>query len=92
MLRRRTDRLPAREGLKDGHRGAAVGADEARPVAVAAAARISAHAGAGEVLVSTTVKDLVAGPGLHFEERGVKSLKGVPGDWPLFQAIDDDPG
>ena len=40
-------------------------------------------------LVSTTVKDLVAGSGLRFEERGIKSLKGVPGDWPLFRAIAD---
>jgi len=58
-------------------------------MAVHVGARISAHAGAGEVLVSTTVKDLVAGSGLRFEERGIKSLKGVPGDWPLFRAIAD---
>lgn len=61
-------------------------------MAVHVGARISAQAGAGQVLVSTTVKDLVAGSGLRFEERGLKSLKGVPGDWPLFQAIDDGPG
>jgi len=60
-------------------------------MAVHVGARISAQAGAGQVLVSTTVKDLVAGSGLRFEERGLKSLKGVPGDWPLFQAIDDGP-
>ena len=58
-------------------------------MAVHIGARISAHAGAGEVLVSTTVKDLVAGSGLRFEERGVKPLKGVPGDWPLFLALAD---
>lgn len=58
-------------------------------MAVHVGARISAHAGAGEVLVSTTVKDLVAGSGLRFEERGIRSLKGVPGDWPLFLAIAD---
>jgi class 3 adenylate cyclase len=55
-------------------------------MAVHVGARISAHAGAGEVLVSSTVKDLVAGSGLRFEECGSKSLKGVPGDWPLFRA------
>ena len=58
-------------------------------VAVHVGARISSHAAAGQVLVSTTVKDLVAGSGLQFEERGVQALKGVPGDWPLFQAIDE---
>jgi class 3 adenylate cyclase len=38
----------------------------------------------GEVLVSNTVKDLVAGSGLEFEERGTHTLKGVPGEWRLF--------
>ena len=41
-------------------------------------------AAAGEVLVSSTVKDLVAGSGLEFEERGDHELKGVPGTWRLF--------
>jgi hypothetical protein len=36
------------------------------------------------VLVSSTVKDLVAGSGLHFQDRGVQTLKGVPGEWHLF--------
>ncbi|MDM0015594.1 adenylate/guanylate cyclase domain-containing protein [Variovorax sp. J22P168] len=58
-------------------------------MAVHVGARISAHAGAGEVLVSTTVKDLVAGSGLRFEARGIQSLKGLPGDWALFRAIAD---
>ena len=40
--------------------------------------------GPGEVLVSSTVKDLVAGSGLEFEDRGVHELKGVPGEWRLF--------
>ena len=43
-------------------------------------------AGSGEVLVSSTVKDLVAGSGLEFEDRGVHGLKGVPGEWRLFAA------
>ncbi|HSC65390.1 MAG TPA: adenylate/guanylate cyclase domain-containing protein [Caldimonas sp.] len=61
-------------------------------MAVHIGARISAQAGAGEVLVSATVKDLVAGSGLRFEARGPTSLKGVPGEWPLFQAFDDAAG
>ncbi len=53
-------------------------------VAVHTASRIGALASAGEVLVSRTVTDLVAGSGLQFQERGRHSLKGVPGDWELF--------
>ena len=44
---------------------------------------------AGEVLVSQTVRDLVAGSGLTFEERGMHALKGVPSEWRLFKAIVD---
>ena len=47
-------------------------------------ARVSGVAGAGEVLVSQTVKDLVAGSGIEFEDRGTHELKGVPGEWRLF--------
>jgi class 3 adenylate cyclase len=47
-------------------------------------ARVAALAGAGEVLVSSTVKDLVAGSGLAFQDRGSRALKGVPGEWHLF--------
>jgi len=47
-------------------------------------ARVAAHARAGEVLVSNTVKDLVAGSGLEFTDRGAHSLKGVPGEWRLY--------
>jgi class 3 adenylate cyclase len=39
------------------------------------------------VLVSQTVKDLVAGSGIQFEDRGAHALKGVPGDWRLFAAV-----
>ena len=42
---------------------------------------------AGEVLVSSTVKDLVAGSGLEFEDRGVHELKGIPGEWRLYAAV-----
>ena len=46
-------------------------------------ARVSALAGANEVLVSSTLRDLVIGSGLEFEERGAHELKGVPGEWHL---------
>jgi len=49
-------------------------------------ARIAATAAAGEVLVSSTVKDLLAGSGIRFEERGLHRLKGVPDDWTLYAA------
>jgi class 3 adenylate cyclase len=56
-------------------------------IAVNIGARVAAAAGAGEVLVSGTVKDLVAGSGFAFEERGLHELKGVPGEWRLYEAL-----
>jgi class 3 adenylate cyclase len=53
-------------------------------IAVHIAARVSAQARAREVLVSSTVKDLVVGSGIEFEDRGTHALKGVPGEWRLF--------
>ncbi len=53
-------------------------------LAVSIGARVAAQAGSGEVLVSSTVKDLVAGSGITFEERGDHELKGVPGTWTLY--------
>jgi pimeloyl-ACP methyl ester carboxylesterase/class 3 adenylate cyclase len=53
-------------------------------IAVHIGARVATQAPAGEVLVSSTVKDLVSGSGIQFEDRGVQSLKGVPGEWHLF--------
>jgi len=53
-------------------------------IAVSIGARVSALAAAGEVLVSQTVKDLVAGSGISFDDRGVQQLKGVPGEWRLY--------
>jgi class 3 adenylate cyclase len=53
-------------------------------IAVSTGARISSLAEPGEVLVSSTVKDLVAGSGIEFDERGTHELKGVPGEWRLF--------
>ncbi len=59
-------------------------ADDIAGLAVHIAARVSAVAGASEILVSSTVKDLVVGSGLEFEDRGAHELKGVPGTWQLF--------
>jgi len=53
-------------------------------IAVHIGARVMAHSGANEVLVSSTVKDLVAGSGIKFMERGVHELKGVPDEWHLY--------
>ncbi|HEV2901767.1 MAG TPA: adenylate/guanylate cyclase domain-containing protein [Gaiellaceae bacterium] len=62
-----------------------VAADDAiAGVAVHIGARVAAQAVPGEVLVSSTVKDLVAGSGLDFEDRGAHELKGVPGEWRLY--------
>lgn len=61
--------------------------DGIRGIAVHIGARVMAVAGPSEVLVSSTVKDLVGGSGLSFEERGIHTLKGVPGEWQLFAAI-----
>lgn len=58
-------------------------------LAVHIGARVATLAGAGEVLVSGTVKDLVAGAGFSFVDRGVRTLKGVPGEWRLY-AVDRD--
>jgi class 3 adenylate cyclase len=55
-------------------------------IAVHIGARVSGHAQSGEVLVSSTVKDLVAGSGIAFDERGTHALKGVPGPWSLDAA------
>jgi len=59
---------------------------KAAGLAVSIGARVAANAAASEVLVSQTVKDLVAGSGLEFEDRGVHQLKGVPGEWRLYAA------
>jgi class 3 adenylate cyclase len=53
-------------------------------IAVHIGARVAAAAQPGEVLVSQTLKDLVAGSGIVFDERGAAELKGVPGKWRLF--------
>lgn len=58
--------------------------DDVGGMAVNIGARVGAAAGSGEVLVSSTVKDLVVGSGLRFADRGEHALKGVPGEWRLF--------
>jgi len=54
-------------------------------IAVHTGARVASVAGAGDVLVSHTVKDLVAGSGLRFDDRGSHELKGIPGEWRLYR-------
>jgi len=61
--------------------------DKVRGIAVHIGSRVASLARPGEVLVSSTVKDLVAGSGLEFEDRGVQTLRGVPGEWRLFAVI-----
>ena len=78
--------LDVRAGVHTGecelHNGKVAG------LAVSIGARVAAAAGAGEVLVSQTVKDLVAGTGLALEDRGERELKGVPGTWRLYAATE----
>jgi class 3 adenylate cyclase len=76
--------LEVRAGLHTGE--VEVAGSDIRGVAVHLGARVAALAGAGEVLVSSTVRDLVAGSGIEFSDRGVHSLKGVPGEWHLYAA------
>jgi pimeloyl-ACP methyl ester carboxylesterase len=74
--------LELRAGLHTGE--CEVMGDKYGGIAVHIGARVAAQAQPGEVLVSSTVKDLVAGSGHAFDDRGVQSLKGVPGEWHLF--------
>jgi class 3 adenylate cyclase len=61
--------------------------DDVGGIAVHIAARVNAVARAGEILVSRTVRDLVVGSGIAFEERGTQTLKGVPGEWSLLAVV-----
>jgi pimeloyl-ACP methyl ester carboxylesterase len=78
--------LEIRAGLHTGE--CEVVGDGVRGIAVHTGARVAALAGTGEVLVSSTVKDLVAGSGIEFEDRGTHELKGVPGEWRLYAVSD----
>ena len=82
MALRMTLPVPIRAGLHTGE--VELRGDDVGGIAVHIGARVAALAGAHEVLVSRTVKDLVAGSGIEFEERGSHELKGVPGEWRLF--------
>jgi pimeloyl-ACP methyl ester carboxylesterase len=74
--------LDVRAGLHTGE--VELAGESLRGIAVHTGARVAARADAGEVLVSQTVKDLVAGSGIEFEDRGAHELKGVPGEWRLY--------
>jgi class 3 adenylate cyclase len=78
--------LDVRSGLHTGE--VEVNGDDLTGIAVNIGARVGAKAEAGEVLVSQTVKDLVAGSGLDFSDRGEHELKGVPGSWRLWSLAD----
>jgi class 3 adenylate cyclase len=80
----RSSGLDARVGLHCGE--VELIGDDVGGIAVHVAARVGALAGAGEVLVSSTVKDLVAGSGIRFADRGARHLKGIEDDWHLFAA------
>jgi class 3 adenylate cyclase len=77
--------LTVRAGLHTGECEVANG--KVSGIAVHTGARVAAQALADEVLVSSTVKDLVAGSGITFTERGLRELKGIPGEWRVF-AVD----
>jgi class 3 adenylate cyclase len=74
--------LEVRSGLHTGE--VELIGDDVGGIAVHIGARVGSNAGPGEVLVSGTVKDLVVGSGIGFEDRGERELKGVPGRWRLF--------
>ncbi len=74
--------LELRTGLHTGE--CEVIGDKLGGIAVHIGARVAGEARPGEILVSSTVKDLVAGSGIDFEDRGVRALKGIPGDWHMF--------
>jgi class 3 adenylate cyclase len=74
--------LDVRAGLHTGEVELADG--KVAGIAVNIGARVAARAAAGEVLVSGTVKVLVAGSGLEFADRGTSTLKGIPGEWRIF--------
>jgi len=77
--------LEIRAGLHTGE--VELTADGIQGIAVHIGARVAKLAGPGEVLVSNTVKDLVAGSGLVFEDRGEHELKGVPDRWRLYRVV-----
>ena len=61
--------------------------DKLRGIAVHIGARVATQAGAGEILVSQTVKDITAGSGFAFDDAGEHELKGIPDRWRLYRVI-----
>jgi len=59
-----------------------------RGIAVHTGARVAALAGPGEIMVSRTIRDLVAGAPIRLDSRGIHELKGVPGSWEVFAVLD----
>ena len=80
----RREGLEIRAGLHTGE--CELRGDDVAGIAVHLAARIASCADRGEVLVSRTVTDLVAGSGVEFEDRGTHTLKGIPDPWRLYAA------
>ena len=74
--------IEVRAGLHTGE--CEIRGDDIGGIGVHIGARVSALAGPNDVLVSSTLRDLVIGSGLEFEDRGTYELKGVPGEWHLF--------
>ena len=74
--------IEVRAGLHTGE--CEVRGDDIGGIGVHIGARVSALAGPNDVLVSSTLRDLVIGSGLEFDDRGAHELKGVPGEWRLF--------
>lgn len=81
--------LPVRVGLHTGE--VELAGQGTRGIALHIATRVVSEAAAGEVLASSTVRDLVFGSELHFDERGTRVLKGVPGEWRLYAVRPADP-
>jgi class 3 adenylate cyclase len=77
--------LEVRTGVHTGE--CEVAGDKIAGIAVHFGARVMSHAGAGETVVSSTVKDLVAGSGIEFADHGTHALKGVPGEWRLYRVV-----
>ncbi|MCB9436118.1 MAG: adenylate/guanylate cyclase domain-containing protein [Anaerolineales bacterium] len=80
--------VEVRAGLHTGE--CVIGGEDISGVAVHIAARVLGQAKANEIVVSSTVKDLVVGSGIQFEDRGLHQLKGVDGEWRLFVVANND--
>jgi class 3 adenylate cyclase len=83
--------IEIRSGLHTGECEVMAGGADVSGIAVHIGARVAAAAAPGEVLVSSTVRDLVAGSGLQFQDRGLRTLKGVSAKWRLFAVGHDRP-